>query len=105
MLRIDASVTPTMAKTPTLAPWELDLLRSIERVVRLGRVRGIKPGRIELEEGELFEDDGPAAGFSYKPNEERLSDRVWAKKELIVPNPSARKATLLVGPGGVSIFS
>ena len=28
MLRIDRSVTPTMAKTPTLAPWELDLLRT-----------------------------------------------------------------------------
>ena len=39
MLRIDRSVTPTMAKTPTLAQWELDLLRSIERVVRLGHIR------------------------------------------------------------------
>ncbi len=52
MLRIDPSVTPTMAKTPTLARWELDLLRSIERVVRLGHVRGVEPGRIELDEGE-----------------------------------------------------
>jgi len=34
VLRIDSSVTPTMAKTPTLAQWELDLLRSVERVVR-----------------------------------------------------------------------
>ena len=31
MLRIDRSVTPTMAKTPTLAQWELDRLRTIER--------------------------------------------------------------------------
>ena len=36
MLRIDRSVTPTMAKAPTLATWELDLLRSIENVVRRG---------------------------------------------------------------------
>ena len=28
MLRIDRSVTPTMAKAPTLATWELDLLRT-----------------------------------------------------------------------------
>ena len=35
MLRIDRSVTPTMAKAPTLGLWELDLLRSIEDVVRL----------------------------------------------------------------------
>jgi hypothetical protein len=52
MLRIDPSVTPAMAKTPTLARWELDLLRSIERVVRLGHVRGIEPGRIALDEGD-----------------------------------------------------
>ena len=30
MLRIDRSVTPTMAKAPTLGAWELELLRSIE---------------------------------------------------------------------------
>ena len=52
MLRIDPSVTPTMAKTPTLAHWELDLLRGIERVVRLGHVRRVEPGRIELAEGD-----------------------------------------------------
>lgn len=55
---------------------------------------------IELEEGELIEDDGPAAGFSYKPNEEKLSETVWASKELMIENPSSRKATLLVAPGG-----
>ncbi len=55
---------------------------------------------VELEVGELFEDDGPAAGYSYTPNEERLSDKVWIKKELLVPNPAARGATLLIGPGG-----
>ena len=53
MLRIDPSVTPTMAKTPTLARWELDLLRAIERVVRLGRVRGVEPGHIRLDRGDV----------------------------------------------------
>jgi hypothetical protein len=52
MLRIDPAVTPTMAKTPTLAHWELDQLRSIERVVRLGHIRGIEPGRIQLDDGD-----------------------------------------------------
>jgi hypothetical protein len=51
MLRIDRSVTPTMAKTPTLARWELDLLRTIEDVVRLGHVRHVEPGRLVLDEG------------------------------------------------------
>lgn len=73
MLRIDPSVTPTMAKTPTLARWELELLRSIERVTRLGRIRGIRPGRIELEEGATaIRGDAlivhcAAAGLQYPP--------------------------------------
>ena len=53
MLRIDRSVTPTMAKTPTLAHWELDLLRTIENVVRLGHVRHVEPPRIALDLGEV----------------------------------------------------
>ncbi len=73
MLRIDPSVTPSMAKTPTLAEWELDLLRSIERVVRLGRVRAIEPGRIELDEGDHKIDSDAvivhcaASGLQYPP--------------------------------------
>ncbi len=53
MLRVDRSVTPTMAKTPTLATWELDLLRTIENVVRLGHVRRVAAGRIDLEDGSV----------------------------------------------------
>ena len=53
MLRIDRRVTPTMARTPTLAQWELELLRSIENVVRLGRVRRVRRGAIELDGGEV----------------------------------------------------
>ena len=52
MLRLDRSVTPTMAKVPTLAQWELDLLRTIGRVVRLGHLRHVEPGRLVLDEGE-----------------------------------------------------
>ena len=52
MLRIDRSVTPTMAKVPTLAQWELDRLRTIDRVVRLGHLRHVQPGRLVLDEGE-----------------------------------------------------
>jgi len=53
MLRIDCSVTPTMAKAPTLATWELDQLRSIEHVVRLGRLRRAEPGRLTLDQGSV----------------------------------------------------
>ena len=53
MLRIDRSVTPTMAKAPTLGLWELDLLRSIENVVRLGHILRCRRGRLDLEEGSV----------------------------------------------------
>ncbi len=52
MLRIDRSVTPTMAKTPTLAQWELDRLRTIVDVVRLGHLRRVEPSRLVLSRGE-----------------------------------------------------
>lgn len=58
MHRIDRSVTPTMAKAPTLGRWELDLLRSVEDVVRLGRVRSVRPGRLELEHGSVAIEPG-----------------------------------------------
>lgn len=73
MLRIDPSLMPTMAKTPTLARWELDLLRSIERVERRGHIRGVEPGRIEFEDGDaaILEDavivHCAAPGLQYPP--------------------------------------
>ena len=53
MLRIDRSVTPTMAKAPTLAMWELEQLRTIEHVVRMGHIVTASRGRIELERGSV----------------------------------------------------
>src|SRR5690606_30020967 len=51
LLRIDPTVVPTMAKTPTLAQWELDQLRRIEHVVRLGHVHAVERGRMVLTDG------------------------------------------------------
>jgi hypothetical protein len=53
---------------------------------------------VELEAGELFEDDGPAAGHSYKtpPNVETVTADTCIKKDLIIPNPQARAAFLVV---------
>jgi hypothetical protein len=53
MLRIDRDVVPTMAKTPTLGRWELELLRTIERVVRLGHIRNVNRGEIEFDYGSI----------------------------------------------------
>ena len=51
MLRIDRSVTPTMAKAPTLGRWELDLLRTVEDVVRRGHLLSVSPGRLTFASG------------------------------------------------------
>ena len=51
MLRVDRDVVPTMAKTPTLGTWELDLLRSVERVVRLGHIRHVTGDEMVLDRG------------------------------------------------------
>ncbi len=53
MLRIDRSVTPTMAKAPTLGTWELELLRGIENVVRQGHIDAVRRGRIDLADGSV----------------------------------------------------
>ncbi|HEU5222215.1 MAG TPA: pyridine nucleotide-disulfide oxidoreductase [Candidatus Lumbricidophila sp.] len=53
MLRIDPSVTPTMAKTPTLATWELDLLRTIDEVIRRGHLLAAAPGRLSFADGDV----------------------------------------------------
>lgn len=53
MLRIDRRVRPTMARAPTLAGWELDLLRSVENVVRMGYVREVGSDAIVLTDGKV----------------------------------------------------
>jgi len=53
MTRIDPAVTPTMARTPTLGRWELELLRSVTRVVRDGHLRRVEAGRLVLDDGEV----------------------------------------------------
>lgn len=51
MLRLDHAVLPTMAKAPTLATWELDLLRTVENVVRMGHISRVTRGEMVLDEG------------------------------------------------------
>ncbi|WP_457254266.1 NAD(P)-binding protein [Pedococcus sp. P5_B7] len=53
VLRIDRTVTPTMAKTPTLATWELDQLRTLENVVRLGHIQTVDRGKLTFADGSV----------------------------------------------------
>ena len=73
MLRIDRDVVPTMAKTPTLGAWELDLLRTIEHVVRLGHIKHVARQEIALDDGVVPLAPGSlivhcaASGLQYPP--------------------------------------
>lgn len=51
VLRVDRAVEPTMFRGATISASEIDLLRRIRGVVRLGKVRRIEPERIVLEQG------------------------------------------------------
>jgi hypothetical protein len=53
MLRLDESVVPTMAKTPTLATWELELLRTVQNVVRRGHIREVARREIRFGGGAI----------------------------------------------------
>lgn len=73
MLRIDRTVTPTMAKTPTVAQWEVDQLRTIQDVIRLGHLRHVERTRLVLDDGDVELPEGAvvvhcaAAGLRYRP--------------------------------------
>jgi hypothetical protein len=73
MLRVDTDVVPTMAKTPTLATWELDLLRTVDNVVRLGHIRHVNGREIVLDQGVVPLAPGSlvvhcaASGLQYPP--------------------------------------
>ena len=45
--------TSVMAKAPTLAIWELDLLRTVDHVVRLGHIRHVTSNEVVLDEGSI----------------------------------------------------
>lgn len=59
LLRIDPNVRPTMYRCATVSRPELDQLRRIERVVRMGHVQRIEPGTMVLAGG-TFDVDRPA---------------------------------------------
>jgi hypothetical protein len=73
LLRLDPSVAPTMYHAATLTVAELELLRSVENVVRLGHVKSIGADEIVLEQGRVSTDRGQlyvdcsAAGLGKAP--------------------------------------
>jgi hypothetical protein len=61
LLRIDESVQPSMYRCAIVSRGELERLRTIDDVVRMGHVVALEPGRIVLEDGTIETD--PSALF------------------------------------------
>jgi len=53
LTRVDRERTPGMFHLATVAPGEVEVLRRIRDVVRLGRVRALEAGRMVLDDGEV----------------------------------------------------
>jgi len=53
LMRIDSSVDPTMYRCAILSQAELETLREINDVVRMGHLQAIEPGRVTLDDGTL----------------------------------------------------
>ena len=53
LLRLDATVKPTMYRCATVTQKELQALRTIGTILRMGRVQKIEPGRMILDAGEF----------------------------------------------------
>jgi len=58
LLRIFPDQTPTMFHLATVAPGEVELLRSVRHVVRQGRVTAIEPERLLLQQGSVAVEPG-----------------------------------------------
>ena len=81
LIRLDRDVEPTIYRCATVSEAELVRLRSIQNVVRLGRVTHIGPDRIELEHGSIpaargqVHVDCSAAGLRTEPGRPVFADR------------------------------
>lgn len=109
MLRIDRNRTPTMFHYATLSTGELELLRTVTRVIRLGHVRGVAPEALELDGGRVaiapgtVHVDCTASGVRYtRPHEPVFGDGRIVLQLLRAPLPtfSAALAAWVEAHGG-----
>ena len=88
LARLDPAVQPTMFRCATVSQDELVSLRSIENVIRLGRVARIGPDHIELAGGSIPADPGEvhvdcsAAGLRTKPARPVFSDNLITLQQI-----------------------
>ena len=96
-----AVIVPLLhAAPPQAATLQMNARTIFERAVTSNITLSPDGSALQLKSGEVFQDDGPASGFSYKLNTEKLSPGIEIRKQLLIPDPRASKAVLMVGPGG-----
>jgi hypothetical protein len=93
LIRLDAGVEPTTFRCATVSQDELVSLRSIENVIRLGRVTRVGPDQIELADGSVPTDRGQvhvdcsAAGLRTKPARPVFDDSVITLQQIRACQP------------------
>ena len=93
LLRLDPGVQPTMFRCATVSQHELVSLRSIDNVIRLGRVARIAPDHIELAGGSIPADPGQvhvdcsAAGLRTKPARPVFSGKLITLQQIRTCQP------------------
>ncbi len=100
MVRIDQTVTPTMFHYATIAQGEVERLRTVRNVVRLGRVQAISASRIGLDEGDIealpnaLYIDCTASAVEPRPVQPIFQGGVIVPQLVRVPQPCFSAATI-----------
>jgi hypothetical protein len=86
VMRLDQSTVPTMYRGSMLSIGEVERLRSISDVVRLGRLRKVEPDRLVLDDGEVT----PRSDTLYGTCPRRSAPRCWGGSRRIGRTRSRR---------------
>ncbi|MCU0883063.1 MAG: NAD(P)/FAD-dependent oxidoreductase, partial [Hyphomonadaceae bacterium] len=101
MLRIDTAVRPTMFHYATMSVGEVEVLRRITRVIRLGRVQALEAGQMVLDQGTVAMDgastlyvDCTASAVERKPAVPIFQPGLITPQMVRVPQPAFSAALI-----------
>lgn len=100
VMRIHRDHLPTMFHLATVSPGEVEQLRRIDQVIRLGRVRRVEPGRLRLDGGDvtvapdaLFI-DCTASAVEPRPSQPIFQERRIVPQMVRLPQPAFSAALI-----------
>jgi hypothetical protein len=100
VLRIDPTVTPKMFHFATMSTGEVEILRAIKNVVRLGRVSTITPGEMVLAQGRISVPskslfiDCTATAIAKRPTVPIFQDGLITPQMVRMPQPAFSAALI-----------